>query len=257
MISGKKVFRFFIWILLFAGACGILWLAHVNAGKQRNEACDHVEISISNGDAIGFLDDADIRSWLVRSFGDSVEGDRIQYLNTARIEDSLEKNPYIRQAEAYIDASGELHLRIDQKQPLARVINKYGVNYYVDDVADKIPLSSKFTCRVPVITGNIEETYHNAQKIQSPVLENALGLVRYIHANTFWDAQIEQIAVTDDGEFELVPKVGDQVIQFGTADNMQEKFDKLGIFYKEGLRYVGWDKYKNIDLRFDRQVVCK
>jgi len=29
------------------------------------------------------------------------------------------------------------------------------------------------------------------------------------------------------------------------------------VFYKEGLSRVGWSRYKTIDIRFDKQVVCK
>ena len=64
--------------------------------------------------------------------------------------------------------------------------------------------------------------------------------------------------VEADGQMEVIPKIGGQTIRFGMVDeNLPEKFDRLKIFYNEGLRKVGWDKYKTIDLRYKDQVVCE
>ena len=38
---------------------------------------------------------------------------------------------------------------------------------------------------------------------------------------------------------------------------MEEKFNKLEIFYSEGLNYVGWNKYSIIKLDYNGQVVCE
>jgi cell division protein FtsQ len=107
-----------------------------------------------------------------------------------------------------------------------------------------------------VVTGNIEEGIQNSKIIESATLKNVLRLTHYIHSNAFWNAQIEQIAVTNENEFQLVPKIGNHIIEFGAAENIEEKFSKLQTFYKEGLNYVGWNNYKTINLKFDNQVVC-
>ena len=57
---------------------------------------------------------------------------------------------------------------------------------------------------------------------------------------------------------QLIPKLGDQIIDFGYPDeNIQDKFKRLSVFYQDGLPYEGWNKYKSISLAFDGQVVAK
>jgi cell division protein FtsQ len=54
----------------------------------------------------------------------------------------------------------------------------------------------------------------------------------------------------------LVPRIGNHLIELGRADNLDGKLDKLKRFYKEGLNKVGWNKYKTLNIEFDKQVIC-
>jgi cell division protein FtsQ len=89
------------------------------------------------------------------------------------------------------------------------------------------------------------------------VLRELFKIATYVDKDAFWKAQIEQIFVTAESELILVPKVGNHTIYFGNTDDMEAKFNKLMVFYKEALSRVGWDKYNSIDLRFRNQIVCK
>jgi cell division protein FtsQ len=68
---------------------------------------------------------------------------------------------------------------------------------------------------------------------------------------------IEQIYVSNTGEFTLIPKVGDQKILFGNYTNVKDKLENLKIFYQEGMPYEGWQKYRTINLKYKGQVVCE
>ena len=57
-------------------------------------------------------------------------------------------------------------------------------------------------------------------------------------------------------EFELIPRVGSQVIELGDADNLEEKFENLKLLYLEGFNKIGWNKYERISLKYKNQVVC-
>lgn len=252
----KKVVRIVSLLTLFACVVGLVLLTSFNAKRQGEVVCDKVDISVDQENGMFFLDVDDIKNILVQQFGDSVKGDQLQKIDVGRIEKVLENDPYVHDAETWLDANGELHIKIVQKQPIARVINKYGVNYYINENANKIPISSKFTTRVPVVTGNIQEGTYNSNMIETPVLKNVLKLTQFIHNNTFWNAQIEQVSVTNSGSFVLIPKLGDHKIEFGGISNMEEKFQKLEIFYEEGLSYAGWEKYETIKLDYKGQIVC-
>ncbi len=257
MSKGKKILRFFGVLVVAAGFVGVLMLTSFNSKNQNDSICDELLININHDENIFFLDETDIKTILTEQLGDSIRGDKLSEIPVGSIEKIIERNPFVDDAEIFLDANGGLHLEIVQKQPLARVINRYGVNYYISDKGNKIPISGKFTSRVPVITGEIEEGTKNQDTIETQTLQSVLELARFIHNSSFWNAQIEQIAISTDKEITLVPKMGDHLIQFGKIENIETKFSNLELFYKNGLNYTGWEKYKIISVQFDGQVVCK
>jgi len=119
-----------------------------------------------------------------------------------------------------------------------------------------MPVSALFTARVPVATGNIFETPEAGDSLVSAVGKQLYEIATYVDKDAFWKAQIEQIFVTAESELLLIPKIGDHTIVFGSSENMTEKFDKLMVFYREGLSRVGWNKYSTINLKYKDQVVC-
>lgn len=257
MTGKQKIMRVFGILLLVACGTGLLLLTAFNADRQDASACIDVQIHVDEERGIYFLDANDIRTILATEYGDSVKGDALGSIRVGRIETLLERNPYVDDAETWVDATGKLHIEIVQKQPIARVINKYGVNYYINNIGNKIPISDKFTARVPVVTGSIEEGIHNADMATTPALQNILKITRFINADPFWSAQIEQIAVANDGTFTLIPKLGDHKILFGGIAHMEEKFRKMQVFYTEGLNHTGWNTYSAFQLDFEGQIVCE
>ena len=129
-----------------------------------------------------------------------------------------------------------------------------------------MPTSTKFTSNVPVFNGDIFESYSKFYSFdfsktveQDSVmkytkLDEIYQVAKYLHEHKFWDSQIEQVFVNKD--FELVPRVGNQVIILGNTNDLEEKFNKLYVFYQEALPKVGWNTYSIINLKFKNQVVC-
>jgi cell division protein FtsQ len=62
--------------------------------------------------------------------------------------------------------------------------------------------------------------------------------------------------VNGKGEFELIPRVGAHIIEFGKAEDIEEKFEKLWILYNEGFYNTGWNQYDKISLKYKNQAVC-
>ena len=78
----------------------------------------------------------------------------------------------------------------------------------------------------------------------------------FITHDKFLKAQIDQVYVTEGGEFELIPRIGNHVILLGKAVDLDDKFRKLYAFYKLGLNKIGWNKYNIINIKYKNQVVC-
>jgi hypothetical protein len=70
-------------------------------------------------------------------------------------------------------------------------------------------------------------------------------------------AMIEQVDITSQRSFEMIPKIGSQLIIFGDASAAEEKFNKLELFYKEVMVKSGWSKYSVINVQYKDQLVAK
>ena len=79
-------------------------------------------------------------------------------------------------------------------------------SYYIDENGDIMPTTSSFTAYLPLATGYITHSYAKIATISDG---------RLSENNPFWDAQIEQIYVTENNEIELIPRIGDNLILFG------------------------------------------
>ena len=131
-----------------------------------------------------------------------------------------------------------------------------------------MPLSSKYSSHVLIANGNIIEHYEvnrtrviycdqeNENWEKNHLMCDLYELSKFIYENDFWRAQIEQIYVNDEYEFELIPRVGAHIIYFGSIENYKTKFRNLRAFYVQGLNNLGWNEYEKISLKFENQVIC-
>jgi len=253
-ITLKKVGIITMWVVLVGGL--IVSLAFVS--KQESEiTCSKISVSITPKNELLFVDRETILKTF-RSDGDEKQilGKKITSLNIPNLEKKLLNNKLVFKAEVFTDMNGEVYVNIKQREPILRIIKPDGTGFYVDRNGLKMPLSETFTARVLVATGNIFESYSKHDSIQSFVCNELYKIATHVDKDAFWKAQIEQIFVTAESDIVLIPKVGDHQIIFGDVQNMEEKFNKLMLFYKEGLSKVGWNKYKTINLSYKDQIVC-
>ena len=165
----------------------------------------------------------------------------------------LEHNTWIDNAELYFDNRDVLHITITEKEPVARVFTTAGNSFYIDSLGRKMPLSDKLSARVPVFTGFPDKKKLNAG--DSLLLNNIRVAANYIMNHPFWMSQVSQIDITVDRDFEMIPVVGNHLVKLGNGENIDKKFHRLLLFYKQVLSKTGFDKYKVIDVQYKGQVV--
>lgn len=87
------------------------------------------------------------------------------------------------------------------------------------------------------------------------------NIVDRISNHPFWGAEVVQFVAdtTSNGAISLsmIPRSGDFTITFGELQRIDEKLEKLEKFYNDGLTHLGWDRFKTIDIRYDKQVICR
>lgn len=258
----KRKYRRMLW-LGFWIVYLILILSFVNKENHRI-ICKDIRINITDKTGYNFINTQTVRSMLQNKNYQLIDRN-LDSLNLEELECYLRTNPCIKKAETYCNIDGILSVNIEQREPIARIINQNNESCYIDKEGYLMPLSANYTARVLVFSGNFTGSPGNhfhkclAEKDTTlPLLfRDMYVLADFIYHHEFWSAQIEQIYVNFRNEFELIPKTGEQVIILGDINNYQQKFKKLITLYKKGFYNIGWNQYKSINLTYKNQIVCK
>ncbi|NNE30187.1 MAG: hypothetical protein HKN16_11155 [Saprospiraceae bacterium] len=243
-----------VWLAAF-GLLGLLLVMSVKDLKHRS--LNRVNINIKPlQDGSLLLDEEALLLVVEREFGHRLNKIPIRKIDVGDLEKRLEKNVFVGEAEVYIDALKRIYIDVIQREPIVRVLDSNGKGFYLDFTGIKMPVSAQASPRVLVATGNVRELIRPQDNEKESGFSELFELVRKLNQDEMLKPLVEQLDVDQEGEIFLAPKIGDQKIIFGQAENIDDKLDRLKIFYKEGLPLEGWTKYKTINLSFDGQVVC-
>ncbi len=227
-------------------------------GRKKNSFAEGVVVEVTalaSGDKL--ISERDVKQALLHSFGNTLEGTELALLEVERMERVLEEDPFILDAEIYVDQKTVLHVTITQREPLVRILDNNGGNYYLDKNGVKMPASKNFAARVLVATGNLAPYTPEFRRKKKSTLKDLFNLTNTLMEDEFLANFIQQVHVNNAGDFILVPLIGDQKIVLGSTRKLEDKLRRLKIFYQEGMPYEGWRKYETINLKYNGQVVCK
>jgi cell division protein FtsQ len=242
--------------LMFLFIVGMIWFIARN--RKANTFAEGMQVNVAelpSGDKL--ISDRDVRAALLTAFGADLENSELANLEVERMERVLESDPFVKNADVYIDQNNQLHINIDQREPLLRILDNNGNNYYLDAVGKKMPPSKNFAARVIVATGNVSPYTPEFLGKRKSSLKDLFNLTKTLLEDEFLKSFIQQIHINNAGEFILVPLIGDQKIVLGSARKVEDKLSRLKIFYLQGMPYEGWRKYETINLKYSGQVVCK
>ncbi len=251
-INWSAIFTGFAWLISLAGV--VVLLSFINVKKQTVK-CKDVKILIPGAD--NFIEREEIDAILKEDQG-VLLGRNLENINIHNIEKKLQSNPYIGFAKVYVDMDGVLHIEVKQRQPILRILNENGQDFYIDNDGLKMPISSNFTANVLVATGHITEVFGSrVDTLRTQLARDLYKTAQFIKKDTLWDSQIEQIVVDQKNDIELIPRVGNQRIILGNADSLEKKMTNLLLFYKKAMPQVGWDTYRTINIKYTNQIVCE
>lgn len=237
------------WILI---AVGTFILMGAAIQKKEKKSCKEITIEITGGEKEMFINENDVL-YLLNSNG-NIEGKSMQMIDLRSFENALKKNIWIKNAELFFDNNQVLHVHIEERMPIARVFTDEGTSFYVDSTALRLPLSDRLTARVPVFTG-FTSTKDTLASSDSAMLQGVVKLGKYILADSFWMAQVAQINITPQARFEMIPTIGNQIIELGDTNNLANKFTRLYAFYKQVWLQNGINAYEKLELQFSNQIV--
>ena len=245
--------------LAFAGwavlGTGVLVLLVAAVQTRSAKPCAGMEIVINDTKEHLFVDKTEVANLLRATNMGEVKGKAVKAFDLKKMEEALERNPWIRNAEVFFDNDRMLQVRVEETQPLARIFTLHGDSFYIDSTLKRLPLNELFSPRLPVFTGFPTEKQAWKGK-DSLLMADVARLASFIKADPFWMAQVDQVDITSRNEFEIMPKVGDHVIRFGNGEDIEGKFGRLMLFYEQVLARSGWNTYGIVNVQYRGQVVA-
>ena len=253
MNTGKAIRKFLfitVWLMIGGGMVTLLLAA---IGKQKKDQCRDYTITITSKQNNLFVDEKNVRQLLMAATAGKIKGQPLATINLHQLEQLLEDNQWIKDAELYFDNRDVLHITITEREPIARIFTTIGTSYYIDSSGQRMPLSDKKSARVPVFTGYPEIKRPNEK--DNDLFNQVKTAALYIINDPFFMTQVSQIDITADRNFEMIPVVGNHLVKLGNGENITQKFHRLFVFYNEVLGKAGFDKYKTIDVEYAGQII--
>lgn len=217
---------------------------------SRQETCKGIKINIIHDNSNAFVTENDVLEIINGVKDGPMVNRKIHAIGFFKAEDAINNNQFVENAEVYPDLNGWVYIDLYQRIPVLRVMSNNYKTYYIDRNGKRMPISYKYTTKTLVASGFIENS--------NPLLgvdKQLYDMALFINKDVFLSALIGQIYVKKDTEMLLVPKIGDFMIDFGNASDLENKFMKLKVFYKKILPFEGWNKYNNVILKYKNQII--
>jgi cell division protein FtsQ len=241
-----------LWMCIGAATI-VLLVAAMRIKDARN--CKQIEVNIAVPGENYFVDKKDILAIISSLSGGNPLSKPVGSFKLEQMEAALTKNVWIKGAQLFFDNNEVLHVNITERTPVVRVFATGGVTFYLDSSATKLPLSEKFSARLPVFTGFPSDKII-LSAADSVLLKAVKNLGMAIAKDSFCMAMIEQVDIKPNGNFEMILKIGNSIVLFGDAANAAAKLEKLKLFYRQVVAKAGWNYYSSVDVQYEGQIVA-
>lgn len=159
------------------------------------------------------------------------------------MEARLRSHPMIQEADVFVTVDGTLGARIKQREPIGRVTAS--PDFYIDAEGKKMPLSTVYSARVPLITGSLKNN-----------MEDVTSLLLKIEQDPFMKSLVIGLHIKRDGTIDLKLRKYDLIVLFGKPEGIEKKFQNFKAFYQKTKKDSTLTGYELVNLQFDSQVVA-
>lgn len=227
--------------------------------------CSEFRIEFVNADSLSFITSESVRSD-VRSGYQAIEGSKMSDIDLNRIREVISANPYVSSVSVFKSLDAVITAEIVLREPLIRVFDDNGNSYMVDRKGELMPVPVDHSYYLICVTGcvpdfspslfgrGIRHMELNSQD-GSEALNAAWMIASVIDADENFSQIISQIHVVQPDSVELIPAIGDFIIQFGKPEELEEKLEKLSILYSRIIPYVDMNQYTGVDITIKNQFV--
>ena len=258
----KKAGKYILYSCLSAVLLATMIAAYIAGQNSRKPlVCKDIKIEVLDSAVNHFVTAADVRKFIDRKCGKLI-GEHLDSIDLTKVEVAIDSRSAVLKSEAFVTRDSILNITVTQRRPVVRFQKKDG-GFYADAEGYIFPLQSSYASHVQIIDGNIPLAANSGYKgeIEDPKerawFKSMMKVVNHIEGSKVWKGKIVQIHVNGKGELTLVPREGKEIFLFGQPHSVEEKFSKMEKYYTTIVPGKGENKYKTVDVRFDRQIVCK
>ncbi len=221
----------------------VIFLYSFTSYKNEHRKIRKTEV-IFVGENTLFLKEEMVNKLLIEKNSDSKTIHKVD-LDLKKLELSINKQQMIQKADVFVSVDGVLKAVVKQKTPVGRVFDETG-SFYIDNEGNRMPLSDNYTARVPLLSG--ETTVVKKEKLSE--------VLRMINEDEFLKKNIIGVQVLPNGNLVMASRNYDYKIDFGKTINIEKKFKNYKAFFQKAVSDSTLNKYKRINLKFTKQVVC-
>ncbi|MEX0773522.1 MAG: FtsQ-type POTRA domain-containing protein [Balneolales bacterium] len=180
-------------------------------------------------------------------------GTRADSLNYLEIMENVENLPYVKQAFITRSPSGEISLRVQEREPVVLLIES-NRKTYVDADGIRMPMERGQSVDVPLLYATSAEM--NADTLNGEIFSRVIRFLQtagehdsaYITISEIaWSDTEGVVALSHDNAYRLI---------FGNG-NYKNRINKWMSFYTGKVLNEGINSMNSIDLRFEGQIVTR
>ena len=227
-------------LLMFAS---VIFLFSFTSNRNENRKLTK-SVVIFVDDNAPFVKQETVNKLLIENKKDASSIQKVN-LDLNKLERILNAQKMIEKSDVFVTIDGVLKAVVKQRNPIARFFNGDS-SFYIDYEGNRMPLSTNFTARVPLVSGEINKKNN----------EDLAELFRVIYDDAFLKKNIIGIEIMPNGSLKMLNRNFDYQIDFGRMINVERKFKNYKAFFQKAVLDSSLYKYKKIDLRFTEQVVC-
>jgi len=226
-------------------AFAMVFLYSFASKRNQSRAIKDINISFEGNKVNLFITHEMVNNLLIQNCGGAlpIKKDRVD-LNT--LESILDDHEMIEKAQVFSSIDGSLSAHIKQKTPTVRLLSA-NASYYVDSKGTKMPLSDNFSARVPLVVGE----FPDEEK------ENYVVLFNEINKDDFLKKNITGIKILPSGGVIMTNRNYDFKIVLGKPIHVEQKLRNYKAFFLHAMKDTLIKEYKEVNLMFEEQVVCK
>jgi cell division protein FtsQ len=243
-------------VYLIAGAVLVIGLSAYFIANSHYRTVKKVRVAINNEYQNYFIDEKEVSRLVTLNDEDPIVGKYLEDVDLKELEERTKACPYIESVQAFKNHSGVVLIEVNQVNPLARIYHHGDDDRYLLSNGKLITTSPRYTTRSLVVRGDYTYKFSDSTYKQSQEWKDYMAFFKKVNEDKIWSAQVAEIKLASDGSITVFPQIGDYTIYFGKPDELEFKFKKLAVFFKDILPLKGWDAYQVVNVQYKDQIVC-